>query len=309
MFQEIIKEIANELNIKCTIFSKDWCILLEKDGVKRLISGYKFSLNTQASGLIADDKYALYELMRINNIPIIEHQILYAKENENDYAIGSKGLEVALDYFNNHNEDIVLKPNNGTIGNNVFHVKTKEELEDCYNKLLPSKFSISMCPYYNIKVEYRTIILDGEVKLFYAKERPILKGDGIKTIKELLIDFNSAYYSLEENLTNEALDLNYIPKRDEIVEYGWQFNLSKGSRVISNVDEEIKSKVIALAKKAYDASLLKFCSVDVIETTASEFLLLEINSGVCINKYIDLVKGGYEVAKSVYKDAILKMFE
>ena len=307
VFQEIIREITNELGIKCTFFSKDWCILLEKDNKSRIISGFKFDLNHQGPSLVADDKFALYELLKMKNVPIIKHQIIYSDRNKNAYAISSKGLDYAKEFFINNNQDIVIKPNDGTSGIDIYHIKSESELVDGYHKIFPKYFSASMCPYYQIKNEYRTIFLDGEIELFYQKERPIVVGDGRKSLKELLLEFNQSYYEIPENFEN--LDIDYIPKNGEVVECGWQFNLSRGSKVNMNIDENVKKDVISLAKKAYEASSLRFCSVDIIETQNHEFLVMEINSGVVVKKFIDLVPDGYEIAKKVYKDAIIKMFE
>ena len=71
MYHKIIKERCDELNIKCNFLSKDWVIMLEKDNIKKYITGYKFDLNTQSTSNIVDDKYALYEVLKINNIPVI----------------------------------------------------------------------------------------------------------------------------------------------------------------------------------------------------------------------------------------------
>ena len=75
-FKEIIKEICTEDNIKYKFLSKDWVIMLEKDGKTRFISGYKFDLNSHGIGLIADDKYALYEVLKSKNIPVIAHKLV-----------------------------------------------------------------------------------------------------------------------------------------------------------------------------------------------------------------------------------------
>ena len=69
--QSLIKDIADEKNIKFNLISKDWIIILEKDNKIRSIAGYKFDLNNHASGLICDDKYALYDALKLLNIPII----------------------------------------------------------------------------------------------------------------------------------------------------------------------------------------------------------------------------------------------
>ena len=304
--KKIIKEICDELNIKCTTFSKDWCYLLEKDGVSWIINGYKFPLNDHAAGLVADDKYALYELLKLKNVPIIEHKIMFRASNKSDYADGNNDLAGAIQYLK-ENGVLVIKPNNGTCGNGVARVYTENELVEHINDLFLENFSISLCPYYDIKTEYRTIILDGKIECMYGKERPIIYGDGIKTVKELLIDFNPSYFSNESHFFNKKIDLNYVPKKDEKIEYNWQHNLAKGSQVITEIPLETQEKIKEVALKAYEASNLKFCSVDVIETN-DEFLVMEINSGVTIKRYINLIPNGYDVAKQIYKNAIMKLF-
>lgn len=53
--------------------------MLEKYDIKKYITGYKFDLNTQSISNIVDDKYALYEVLKNNNIPVIDHNIIYSK--------------------------------------------------------------------------------------------------------------------------------------------------------------------------------------------------------------------------------------
>ena len=54
--------------------------MLEKDDIKKYITGYKFDLNPQSISNIVDDKYALYEVLKNNNIPVIDHNIIYSKK-------------------------------------------------------------------------------------------------------------------------------------------------------------------------------------------------------------------------------------
>ena len=68
MYHKIIKEICDELDINCNFLSKDWVIMLEKDNKNKFITGYKFDLNTQSTSNIVDDKFALYEVLKVNNI-------------------------------------------------------------------------------------------------------------------------------------------------------------------------------------------------------------------------------------------------
>ena len=58
------------MKIKYKLLSKDWIIMLEKDGKTRYICGYKFDLNGHGIGLITDDKFALYEVLKAKGIPV-----------------------------------------------------------------------------------------------------------------------------------------------------------------------------------------------------------------------------------------------
>jgi len=296
-FNKLIKEIANELNIKVTLLSDNWLTVLEKDNNINYIQGYKFGLNNHALGNILDDKGLFYDLLNNKNLPIIEHKVLFK-----DYD-----KEEVLDYFNNHNQEIIVKGNIGTCGNEVFKITNEKDLLSIIDNLFQSQFSISLCPYYDIVNEYRVIMLNNEARLIYGKKRPIVYGDGVKTLKELAYEFNSVYYSKEKHLENIK---DYIPKKDEEVILNYQFNLSRGALLFDDINEQLKVKLITLAKEVNDKIGLVFGSIDIILTTDNKLLVMEANSGVMMNNYIK--QNGLEgkkVAYDIYKDAIELMFK
>lgn len=303
-FKKIIQQICNEDNINYKFLSKDWVIMLEKEGKTRFISGYKFDLNSHGIGLIADDKYALFEVLKEKGIPIIEHKIVYNKTNKLDYAVGCNTHEYVKNYFSENNNHIVIKPNDGTCGHNVFNVTDINEIDSILNKIFINNYSISICPFYNIKHEYRAIMLDGENKLLYTKYLPIVAGDGKKTIRQLLLEFNYDYFI--DKLENSKYDK--VLAKNESFEYNWKFNLSQGSIAKRLDDELLADKLIKLAKQVCDEINLKFGSVDIIQTTNNDFLVLEVNSGVMIENYIRLNPNEYEIAKNIYRSAIEKLF-
>ena len=301
MFKKMIKEICKELNIKCTFLSKDWIIKLEKDNEVRYLTGNKFDLNGHAIGNIMDDKYALYEILNNLNIPVCKHNIFYAENNHQYYSQGCNTKEDIIACFNKYNNDVVIKPNKGSMGLGVYHIIDKDELITKINELLIKNYSISICPYYHIKNEYRVIVLDNEIKLIYKKINPIVIGDGKSTLKELLIKFNSNYY-IDKEIPN------IIPKKNEIYTYDFHFNLSKGSIATIDIDYDTKEKICQLALEVSKKVGITFASIDIIETTDNKLLVLEANSGVTINKAINFIPNGYNVAKNIYKEAIIKMF-
>lgn len=293
--QKIIKEICDEEKIEFDLVSKDWIMVLKKNDKINYISGYKFDLNSQASSIICDDKYALYDVMRKYNISVVEHYIVFKNYNK---------LKL-INYCNKFNFNIVVKSNTGTCGNDMYHVENKEDLFYRVDKLLEKNYSISLSPYYNIKFEYRAIVLDGKVELIYGKKKPTVIGDGIHSIYDLLCDFNPHYFC---KIDNNAV-LNKILKKDEKYEYNWQFNLSKGSIPFYLEDDNLKITIKNMALRVMNLLNLRFASVDIIQLKDGTFLLLEVNSGVMMENYSILMKDGYKTAKRIYKKAIDKMFE
>lgn len=302
MFHEIIKEISEELNIKYTYLSKDWIIKLEYNNKVKYLAGNKFDLNPHALGLIMDDKYAFYDTLKNLNLPVCIHHIFYAPNNKYSYATGCNTYEEIFKYFNLYHQDIVVKANNGSLGMDVYHITDKETLIKTLNKLFIKNYSISICPYYHIKHEYRTIILNNEIKIIYKKISPTITGDGIHSIKELLQEFNYPYFK------NKELSEKILSKGENYT-YDWHFNLSRGSIATTEINSDLKNKIINLALTTAKKTGIVFASIDIIETIDNELLVLEANSGVTIDKAINFLPDGYNIAKNIYKEAIKTMFK
>ena len=294
-FNEMIKKIGKELGIKVTISQDNWLKILEKDNKTRYITGYQFDLNYHAIGNIMDDKGLFYELLRYKKIPVISQYIIFK-----DYD-----KEQVLKYFYEHNQEIIVKGNISNAGKEVFKVSREQELFRVIDKLFLKQFSISLCPYYHIINEYRIIVLDNVIRTIFGKEKPKVVGDGKKTIKELAIKEYDYYILHEDEITNAS----YIPKKDEVVELSFKFNLSAGAKSFSNINEDLKTKLEDLAFLVTNNLNISFASVDIIHTEKDELLVLEANSGVTMNKYILQNKDGYEIAYNIYRDAIKLMFK
>lgn len=304
-FHKLIKEICEEENIKCSILSKDWIIMLEKEHKIRFISGYKFDLNNHGFGNVIDDKYATFEVLKEKKVPIIEHNILFNQNNKNDYAKESNNYAFVENFFKEHQQSIVLKANDSTCGNEVYHLTNINEISKCLNRLFAKSFSISVCPFYDIKAEYRLIMLKDKCVAMYGKKRPIVVGDGKKTIRELLLGFN--YHYFKDKLSEE--EYNKILNKNEIYEYGWQFNLSKGAIPFEVSNLDLKNRLLNIALKVSSLFSLGFCSIDIVETQNNELLVMELNSGVMMENYMQIVPEGFKVAKEIYKEAINEMFK
>lgn len=306
--QRIIKQIALENNLSYEVLSCDLVIKLTKGNKIRYINGYKFGLNSHSLGLILDDKYATYELLNSLGISVCKHHILFRPNNHNSYAKNYNSFDYCYDLFLKYNKNVILKVNNGTCGDGVYHITTKKELKKIYNHLLKYNFSISLCPYYDIKNEYRVILLNNEIKIMYGKINPVVIGNGKDKLIDLLKDFNINYFGYKTNL-KKNINYNKVLKKDEKFIYDFKYNLSKGSIITEDIDKETKSIISKMAKDVSKKINLGFGSIDIIKTNDDKYYVLEINSGVMIENYIKLTSDGFKKAKKVYEEAVLEMFK
>lgn len=289
---DIIKRICSKENITLTKISKDWIYVLEKDKQIHYIVGCKFDLNNNAIATILDDKYAFYELMLHKHYPIINHHIIFKNYPK----------DMIKDLYEKYSRNIVIKANIGSCGKEVFRPKSLTETEELLKKLFEKNYSLSLCPFIDIKNEYRIIILDGQVELFYGKIKPTVIGDGHKTIAELLYEFNPYYFS-KINYSN-----NKVLAKGAKFEYNWQFNLSRGANFFMDVDYNLKSRLCTLAKKVAQDIGIRFCSIDIIVDGKNDIYLMEANSGVMLENFVNIHRKGQSIVEKIYTSAINKMF-
>jgi glutathione synthase/RimK-type ligase-like ATP-grasp enzyme len=85
----------------------------------------------------------------------------------------------------------------------------------------------------------------------------------------------------------------------------WRHNLSHGARpeIIESPDQDM----IKLAQVGARTLGLRFCSVDIIPGQQSPWQILEINSGVMMQKVVEHIPELYVVAKELHRDVLLKL--
>lgn len=301
-FFKILYELCDELGIEVDEYSFGLIKQLKKDGKVRNLVRYKMDLNTVASSEIACDKYACFEILKSHKVPIIEHTMIFNPKTRKDY-VTKMDLEIAKSLFEKYNRKIVIKANNSYQGKEVFLVEEKDNIEktilDIFSR---NNDSLSICPFEKIKNEYRMIVLDNECLFGYKKEKCSVIGDGKKTIAEFISE-------LEIEKPDPNLDLDYIPKDQEKIELNWKFNLSGGAKAVKLTDLNLKYKLEKIALDAAKAINIRFASVDIVETEESELKVMEINATVCMSKFIKTFENGYNIAKDIYKKALIKSFE
>ena len=126
---------------------------------------------------------------------------------------------------------------------------------------------------------------------------------GVKSIKELLLDFNYNYFKHIEfdNTYNKVLE------KDEIFEYNWKFNLSTGATAQILNDKIVEDNLITIVNQVLSKLNIGFASIDIIKTKDNKYLVMEINSGVMMKNIYHLLDK--KIVKDIYKEAILSLFK
>ena len=306
VFNKIINEICLEEGIEKKEISYGWILELKKDNKIHHIIGNKLDLNTEISFEIVNDKFATFEVLKNNNIPIIDHKMIFNPNTRSNYYKNSF-IEEAKKLFKNYKK-VVVKANHSYQGKDVHICENELEVSNIIDRLFKQQNdTLSVCPYINIVYEYRCIYLDGEIIFVYKKEKPYVIGDGISSLNRLI-----ERKELNENIKIELLkdlDLNIIKKKKKKIIISWKHNLSNGAiPLLVNADDEFIEKVKNIARQAGNVLNTRFVSIDISLTDDKNIYVMEVNGNVCLTKFVDLVPKGYKIAKEVYYKAINKMF-
>jgi glutathione synthase/RimK-type ligase-like ATP-grasp enzyme len=301
---KIIEEICLEQSIVCERYSYDWIFRLTKNGKTVYIFGYQFENNSATAQLICTDKCASSEILRSKNIPVMEHFFFISPDDL--HYIGLEGnwprmLELLKKYGK-----LVCKPNEGTGGIDVFQVSSAAELELAVNAVFAHSRSLALSPFYPIDQEYRVILLNDQVKLVFSKTIQSLIGNGKSSFRQLLLQQNPA--SLETIPTSEFDEdlLNKIPKSGEKIPLNWKHNLGQGAQPEVVTDPSLVTQLSELALRAVNAVGVRFASVDIIRT-GEKFMVLEINSGIMMETFARINSQNYQIAKSIYQEALISI--
>ena len=85
--------------------------------------------------------------------------------------------------------------------------------------------------------------------------------------------------------------------------------MSKGAIPFEVSSLDLKNKLLNMASRVSSIFDVGFCSIDIVETQNNELLVMELNSGVMMENYMQIVPEGFKIAKEIYKEAINEMFK
>lgn len=159
--RDFVAEICAEEALSLDFLSRGYVLRLTKNGVSKNIFGSYWDINSAASDRIACDKTACFLLLSREKIPAVAHELLSSRIDT--WARAKK-------FFNTHKK-VVLKPNQGTKGQDIFLCGTWDELKSAAHAVFAKHNDAALSPYIEIENEYRVFFLNGECKFCYGKSK------------------------------------------------------------------------------------------------------------------------------------------
>ena len=310
---QILMKEAIKRGIKVEVLDKtENFISLKKNGqVEYVKQATKTSKDNYVTVLIMENKSVTKKVLLDSNIKVPEG----IEVNSMDEA-----LNVIKDFVN---MPIVIKPKstNFGIGISIFKDGADEEsIKKAFELAFKHDNTVLIEEFIKGK-EYRFLVIDDKVVGILHRVPANVKGDGIKSITELVEIKNQdplrGYHyvtplekiNLDENaelfLKQQNKDFNYIPEKDEVVYLRENSNISTGGDSIDYTDD-ISEKFKTIAVNAAKAVNARICGVDMMledySDENSNYAIIELNFNPAIHIHCYPYKGverkiGVEVLK------------
>ncbi|MDD3242063.1 MAG: bifunctional glutamate--cysteine ligase GshA/glutathione synthetase GshB, partial [Bacilli bacterium] len=291
---QILMKEAIKRGIKVEILDRtENFISLKKNGkVEYVKQATKTSKDNYVTVLIMENKSVTKKVLLGSNIKIPEG----IEVNSMDEA-----LNVIKDFVK---IPIVIKPKSTNFGTGISIFKDgadEESIKKAFKIAFKYDNTVLIEEFIKGK-EYRFLVMDDKVAGILHRVPANVKGDGIKSITELVEIKNQdslrGYHyvtplekiNLDENaelfLNQQNKDFNYIPEKDEVVYLRENSNISTGGDSIDYTDDiSEKFKIIAVnAAKAVNA---RICGVDMMledySDENSNYAIIELNFNPAIH--------------------------
>jgi len=308
IFVDAVKRYCSDHGIAVDIRSQGWLIVMRRELKTHFTLGYDVGLNSAMAHRIANDKSATAEVLAMSGIACIPH-MLFLNPRLNAHIPPQGSWEAMVDLLDRSPRGIVIKPNEGTSGRDVFLATRRPALELAVNKIFASHLSLAISPYVEIEDEVRVILIDDVPAVVYRKDRPAVAGDGKHSLLELALAAttperrSTVLPGMLADLDRAELDA-ILPLGQRRV-LNWRHNLDSGATPVVLEEGEIRQACVQLAIRAARAIGIRFASVDVVRVDG-DWRVLEINSGVMMEA---LSKRHPELVYATYSAALDKVFE
>src|SRR5229473_5157711 len=240
--------------------------------------------NNATASALASDKYFTNVVLERAGIPTLGGKYFFLHERRRAHRAAGHEREDALKYFKKLGESAFVKPLQGSRGDFAQAVHGEASLVRYLHEVSQHYDSILIQPVVS-GLEYRIFLLDDEIVYSARKYSPFVLGDGIVSIRDLLIAHNEALRSrgLSPVLVDRDVSLDIVLPKGERWDIPGRMNLSAGGTMVLEAPRSEASFI--LAKNAARALGLRVAAVDMFTDIGGDpeaTGVIEVNSSPSI---------------------------
>jgi len=292
------------------------------NGRKMYFRNTCFDLNGMGASEIAKDKdYANY-FLRSLGYPTIPGQAFYSPRWAK--VVKSKRTPAAAyKYARRLGLPVIVKPNSRSQGLGVVKVYTRKEFDRAVRAILKwDKIFLVQRPVGGR--DYRIVVLDNEIISAYERLPLAVRGDGRRSIGQLLRDLQKQFvreerdtqikvhdFRIRDHLRRQKLSLRSVPPPGKEVTLLDNRNLSTGGSAVdvtAQIHAGFRDIAVALARDMG----LRYCGVDLmVEGSLSEapgiYWVIEVNSAAGLDHYAAVGRKQEKIVENLYLKVLLAM--
>jgi len=309
---QALAEAAPKLGVQHHAFSADWVqVITTPQGQRHFIMGYKWPLNTVGSSMLADDKYATSVVLAHAGVPCVEHYLFLRRDFTDETLDLDKLLTELRIAAARIGYPVVVKNNHGVGGEGVYLVETERKLNFRVTQMFSKYRGVAISALFDAPYEYRLVVLNRQVLLVFKKVRAKVVGDGVHTLAELALAPQGPMAHIADH-KKDAWLASIEDAAHQIIPVGqtaaleWRHNLAYGAQPeVITPENPVYASLADIAIRATQAMSLNFCTVDILQSQSGELKVLEVNSGVSVEKFAEVMgEEGLKTAKKIYQQAL-----
>ena len=240
--------------------------------------------NNATAATLASDKYFTNRILEDAGIATLGGEYFFLHDRHRAHRPAGHERDDASDYFRKLGGAAFVKPLQGSRGDFAQVVHGPASLNRYVQDVIRHYDAILIQPVTS-GIEYRIFLLDDEVVYAARKYPPVIVGDGVTSIRDLLVAHNTALQArgLSPASAEHDTSLDTVLARGECWEIPGRMNLSAGGTM--QIEMPRSDAAVIVARKAARTLGLRVAAVDLFTDIGGEqdaIGIIEVNSNPSI---------------------------
>jgi glutathione synthase/RimK-type ligase-like ATP-grasp enzyme len=241
--------------------------------------------NNATAATLASDKYFTAKILGEAGVPVISGEYFFLHDRHHAHRPAGHERDDASSFFAGLGASAFVKPLTGSRGDFAQAIHSEAALMRYLDEVARYYDAVLIQPIVD-GIEYRIFLLDDDALFCARKHPPFVRGDGVRTLRELLATHNDALRArglspVAPGDGDPALDV--VLAAGERRDIPGRMNLSAGGTMV--LEPPPSEAVVALARAASRALGLRVAAVDLFAGVGGDpeaMTIIEVNSNPSI---------------------------